>query len=209
MDKTSKTILISAITVGVLIFIGYWFVCLHNIYQSSRWEVYEDTTHNTDVSIVTGDPFGDHSVDYSPATAATAPRTYTSAGWKDEYAAVALKPELSSCFELYAEKTINYHTTRIAVESYSYKSLSELCAALPAEWTDEIYAAMRSGDSFTTYDLKDEYVTVYTLGSNLQLANMRDIDSQYKPLANRVNTKYYQIIEYDDGSYRFGFWFEY
>lgn len=207
MDKTSKTILISAIVLSVVLFIGYCLACLNNIYQSARWEVYEET-HNTNVSVVTGDPFGDHSVDYSPATAA-APKTYSSSGWKDEYAAVALKPELSSCFELYAEKTINYHTKRIAVESYSYNSLSELCAALPAEWTDAIHAALQSGDSFTTYDLKDEYVTVYTLSSNLPLAGMGDISSQYKPLASQVNTKYYQIIEYDDGSYRFGFWFEY
>lgn len=205
MDKTSKTILITAIVVSAVLFIGYCLACLNNIYQSSRWEVYEETKHNTDVSIVTDDIFDDYFVDYSPS----AVQTYSAAGWKAEYAAVALKPELSSCFELYAEKTINYHTKRIAVESYKYKSLNELCAALPSEWRDEIQAALGSGDSFTTYDLKDEYVTVYTLSSNLELANMADISSQYRSLANKVNTKYYQIIEYDDGSYRFGFWFEY
>lgn len=205
MDKTSKTILITAIVVSAVLFIGYCLACLNNIYQSSRWEVYEETKHNTDISIVTDDVFDDYFVDYSPSTV----QTYTAAGWKAEYAAVALKPELSSCFELYAEKTINYHTKRIAVESYSYRSLNELCAALPSEWRDEIQAALGSGDSFTTYDLKDEYVTVYTLSSNLELANMADISSQYRSLANKVNTKYYQIIEYDDGSYRFGFWFEY
>lgn len=205
MDKTSKTVLITAIVVSAVLFIGYCLACLNNIYQSSRWEVYEDTKHNTDISIVTDDVFDDYFVDYSPSTV----QTYSAAGWKAEYAAVALKPELSSCFELYAEKTINYHTKRIAVESYSYRSLNELCAALPSEWRDEIQAALGSGDSFTTYDLKDEYVTVYTLSSNLELANMADISSQYRSLANKVNTKYYQIIEYDDGSYRFGFWFEY
>lgn len=205
MDKTSKTILITAIVVSAVLFIGYCLACLNNIYQSSRWEVYEETKHNTDISIVTDDVFDDYFVDYSPSTV----QTYTAAGWKAEYAAVALKPELSSCFELYAEKTINYHTKRIAVESYSYRSLNELCAALPSEWSDEIKAAVGSGDSFTTYDLKDEYVTVYTLSSNLELENMADISSQYRSLANKVNTKYYQIIEYDDGSYRFGFWFEY
>lgn len=205
MDKISKTILITAIVVSAVLFIGYCLACLNNIYQSSRWEVYEETKHNSDISIVTDDIFDDYFVDYSPSTV----QTYTAAGWKAEYAAVALKPELSSCFELYAEKTINYHTKRIAVESYSYGSLNELCAALPSEWRDEIQAALGSGDSFTTYDLKDEYVTVYTLSSNLELANMADISSQYRSLANKVNTKYYQIIEYDDGSYRFGFWFEY
>ena len=205
MDKTSKTVLITAIVVSAVLFIGYCLACLNNIYQSSRWEVYEDTKHNTDISIVTDDVFDDYFVDYSPSTV----QTYTATGWKAEYAAVALKPELSSCFELYAEKTINYHTKRIAVESYSYRSLNELCAALPSEWRDEIQAALGSGDSFTTYDLKDEYVTVYTLSSNLELANMADISSKYRSLANKVNTKYYQIIEYDDGSYRFGFWFEY
>ena len=205
MDKTSKTILISAIVLSVVLFIGYCLACLNNIYQSARWEVYEDSTHNTDVEYMPDDEFEKLLGTYATTTA----QTYSSAGWKDEYAAVALKPELSSCFELYAEKTINYHTKRIAVESYSYNSLSELCAALPAEWTDAIHAALQSGDSFTTYDLKDEYVTVYTLSSNLPLAGMGDISSQYKPLASQVNTKYYQIIEYDDGSYRFGFWFEY
>lgn len=205
MDKTSKTILITAIVVSVVLFIGYCLACLNNIYQSSRWEVYEETKHNTDVSIVTDDIFDDYFVDYSPSTV----QTYTAAGWKEEYAAVALKPELSSCFELYAEKTINYHTKRIAVESYKYKSLNELCAALPSEWSDEIKAAVGSGDSFTTYDLKDDYVTVYTLSSDLELAKLSDIGSQYRALVGRVSTKYYQIIEYDDGSYRFGFWFEY
>lgn len=205
MDKTSKTILITAIVVSVVLFIGYCLACLNNIYQSSKWEVYEETKHNTDVSIVTDDIFDDYFVDYSPSTV----QTYTAAGWKAEYAAVALKPELSSCFELYADKTINYHTKRIAVESYKYKSLNELCAALPSEWSDEIKAAVGSGDSFTTYDLKDDYVTVYTLSSGIELANMSDIGSQYRSLAGSVSTKYYQIIEYDDGSYRFGFWFEY
>lgn len=205
MDKTSKTILITAIVVSEVLFIGYCLACLNNIYQSSRWEVYEETKHNTDVSIVTDDIFDDYFVDYSPSTV----QTYTAAGWKEEYAAVALKPELSSCFELYAEKTINYHTKRIAVESCKYKSLNELCAALPSEWSDEIKAAVGSGDSFTTYDLKDDYVTVYTLSSDIELAKMSEIDSSYRALAGRVSTKYYQIIEYDDGSYRFGFWFEY
>ena len=205
MDKTSKKILITAIVVSVVLFIGYCLACLNNIYQSSRWEVYEETKHNTDVSIVTDDVFDDYFVDYSPSTV----QTYSAAGWKAEYAAVAIKPELSSCFELYAEKTINYHTKRIAVESYKYKSLNELCAALPSEWSDEIKAAVGSGDSFTTYDLKDEYVTVYTLSSDLELAKLSDIGSQYRALAGSVSTKYYQIIEYDDGSYRFGFWFEY
>jgi hypothetical protein len=205
MDKTSKTILITAIVVSAVLFIGYCLACLNNIYQSSRWEVYEETKHNTDVSIVTDDVFDDYFVDYSPSTV----QTYTAAGWKAEYAAVAIKPELSSCFELYAEKTINYHTKRIAVESYKYKSLNELCAALPSEWSDDIKAAVGSGDSFTTYDLKDDYVTVYTLSSGIELANLSDIGSQYRALAGRVSTKYYQIIEYDDGSYRFGFWFEY
>lgn len=205
MDKTSKTVLITAIVLSAALFIGYCLLCANNILQSSRWEVYEDSTHNTGVGIVTGDPFNDNYVDYSPAPG----QTYASAGWKAEYAAVALKPELSSCFELYAEKTINYHTKRIAVESYKYKNLNELCAALPSEWSDEIKAAVGSGDSFTTYDLKDDYVTVYTLSSGIELANMSDIGSQYRALAGRVSTKYYQIIEYDDGSYRFGFWFEY
>ncbi len=205
MDETSKTILITAIVVSAVLFIGYCLACLNNIYQSSRWEVYEETKHNTDVSIVTDDVFDDYFVDYSPSTV----QTYTAAGWKAEYAAVAIKPELSSCFELYAEKTINYHTKRIAVESYKYKSLNELCAALPSEWSDDIKAAVGSGDSFTTYDLKDDYVTVYTLSSGIELANLSDIGSQYRALAGRVSTKYYQIIEYDDGSYRFGFWFEY
>ena len=205
MDKTSKTILITVIVVSAVLFIGYCLACLNNIYQSSRWEVYEETKHNPDVSIVTDDVFDDYFVDYSPSTV----QTYSAAGWKAEYAAVAIKPELSSCFELYAEKTINYHTKRIAVESYKYKSLNELCAALPSEWSDDIKAAVGSGDSFTTYDLKDEYVTVYTLSSGIELANMSDIGSQYRALAGSVSTKYYQIIEYDDGSYRFGFWFEY
>ena len=205
MDKTSKKILITAIVLSAVLFIGYCLACLNNIYQSSRWEVYEETIHNTDVSIVTDDVFDDYFVDYSPSTV----QTYSAAGWKAEYAAVAIKPELSSCFELYAEKTINYHTKRIAVESYKYKSLNELCAALPSEWSDDIKAAVGSGDSFTTYDLKDEYVTVYTLSSGIELANMSDIGSQYRALAGSVSTKYYQIIEYDDGSYRFGFWFEY
>ena len=205
MDKTSKKILITAIVLSAVLFIGYCLACLNNIYQSSRWEVYEETKHNTDVSIVTDDVFDDYFVDYSPSTV----QTYSAAGWKAEYAAVAIKPELSSCFELYAEKTINYHTKRIAVESYKYKSLNELCAALPSEWSDDIKAAVGSGDSFTTYDLKDEYVTVYTLSSDIELANMSDIGSQYRALAGSVSTKYYQIIEYDDGSYRFGFWFEY
>ena len=205
MDKTSKKILITAIVVSAVLFIGYCLACLNNIYQSSRWEVYEETKHNPDVSIVTDDVFDDYFVDYSPSTV----QTYSAAGWKAEYAAVAIKPELSSCFELYAEKTINYHTKRIAVESYKYKSLNELCAALPSEWSDDIKAAVGNGDSFTTYDLKDEYVTVYTLSSGIELANMSDIGSQYRALAGSVSTKYYQIIEYDDGSYRFGFWFEY
>ena len=204
MDKTSKTVLISAIVLSAALFIGYCLLCANNILQSSRWEVYEET-HNTDVEYVPDDIneklFG--------TNAAATSQTYSSAGWKEEYAAVALKPELCNCFELYAEKTINYHTKRIAVESYSYKSLNELCAALPSEWRDEIQDALGSGDSFTTYDLKDEYVTVYTLSSDLELADMGDIDSAYRSLARQVNTKYYQIIEYDDGSYRFGFWFEY
>ena len=66
MDKTSKTVLITAIVLSVALFIGYCLLCVNNILQSSRWEVYEDSTHNTGVGIVTGDPFNDIFVDYSP-----------------------------------------------------------------------------------------------------------------------------------------------
>ena len=128
----------------------------------------------------------------------------------EECAAVALKPEIESCFEIHGEKTINYHTKRIAAESYAYDSLDQLCAAMPSDWRQAIKDAVQRGDSFSSTDLDGNYVTFYTMDKNLPCVSPRDLKSPAaRALAESVGTKYYQIIEYDNGQYRFGFWYEY
>lgn len=216
MSKGLKTTLI-IIGVAVVLFFVYCYINILNIYNSSTWDVHRDNEYQTYETyggyqdIYSNSYIDSYADSYENVTEYYAPavtKAYTSAPWKDEYAAVAMKPELSSCFELYAERTINFSITRIAVESYKYKSLDDLCAALPAEWSSEIRRTLERGDSFVSYDLNDVYVTAYGLDS-LPLASINEIDSAHRSFAERVTAKHYVICEYDDGSYRFLFWFEY
>jgi hypothetical protein len=206
MDKVAKTILIICIVFSVLFVIGCAFLSLDNMVRSSTWDVsYSDDQANT--------------VSYGGSSGGSSGKSYGASGggssvsltsWKEECAAVALKPEIESCFEIHGEKTINYHTKRIAAESYAYDSLDQLCAAMPSDWRQAIKDAVQRGDSFSSTDLDGNYVTFYTMDKNLPCVSPRDLKSPAaRALAESVGTKYYQIIEYDNGQYRFGFWYEY
>ena len=195
MDKVSKTILIIAIAFSALMVFGCIFLCLNNFVQSSTWDV----SHSGDQV---------NTVSYGNASGGGSSVSWSS--WKEECAAVALKPEIESCFEIHGEKTINYHTKRIAAESYAYDSLEQLCAAMPSDWRNAIKEAVQRGDSFSSTDLDGNYVTFYTIDGNLPCVSPSDLKSPAaKALAQSVGTKYYQVIEYDNGQYRFGFWYEY
>lgn len=212
MRKGAKIALI--IGIAVTLFLGYCWLNIWNLYQSSKWKVYEDENYPaytygggfTDT--YSGGSYDDQTYDSAVYDTSAPKHSYSSASWATEYAAVAMKPELSSCFEIYGEKTINFSTKRVVVESYSYKSLMDLCNALPSDWSSEIQASVERGDYFTSYDLNDTYVEAYTM-ENLPLCRISEIDPAYRVLAQKAGTKYYQILKYDDGSYRFLFWFEY
>ena len=81
---------------------------------------------------------------------------------------------------------------------------------MPSDWKQAIKDAVERGDSFSSTDLDGNYVTFYTIDSSLPCVSPRDLKSPAaRALAESVGTKYYQIIEYDNGQYRFGFWYEY
>ena len=167
MDKVAKTILIVCIVFSVLFVIGCAFLSLDNMVRSSTWDVsYSDDQANT--------------VSYGGSSGGSSGKSYGASGggssvsltsWKEECAAVALKPEIESCFEIHGEKTINYHTKRIAAESYAYDSLDQLCAAMPSDWRQAIKDAVQRGDSFSSTDLDGNYVTFYTMAKNLPCGN--------------------------------------
>ena len=103
MDKVAKTILIVCIVFSVLFVIGCAFLSLDNMVRSSTWDVsYSDDQANT--------------VSYGGSSGGSSGKSYGASGggssvsltsWKEECAAVALKPEIESSFEIHGEKTIN------------------------------------------------------------------------------------------------------
>ena len=125
---------------------------------------------------------------------------------KVKYSSMCLIPELSDYCVRYGEKTINFKTKRIAVECCPIDEL-------PEQYQKAAKEALDSEDFFNSSDIRNnsvKYYTIYTgTGSEWPMADINELPEEYQKLAGKVTKKYYQIMEYEDGSRVFVFWFEY
>ena len=100
------------------------------------------------------------------------------------------------------KKTINYTKTRICVECTS-------CDSLPEKYRAAADKALRSDESFSSKDLNDQNVEVYTIEDGLPLADVNDLPEEYRKMASRVTCTYFQVLVYDQDHKVFMFWFDY
>lgn len=141
---------------------------------------------------------------------------------KKQYANVVLMPELSNCLERYS--TMRIHTgefkyaMRVSMETYSYGSVEEMCNALPEGCREAILATLEKA-KYEDTDLADKRMKYYVVYSDLgymseengklPLVSELDIDQEYQELERKITEICYQVLEYEDGSYRFHIWYEY
>ena len=121
---------------------------------------------------------------------------------KERFSSMALIPELKDHCVRYGKKTINYTKTRICVECTS-------CDSLPEKYRAAADKALRSDESFSSEDLNDQNVEVYTIEDGLPLADVNDLPEEYREMASRVTCTYFQVLVYDQDHKVFMFWFEY
>lgn len=121
---------------------------------------------------------------------------------KERFSSMALIPELKDHCVRYGKKTINYTKTRICVECTS-------CDSLPEKYRAAADKALRSDESFSSEDLNDQNVEVYTIEDGLPLADVNDLPEEYREMASRVTCTYFQVLVYDQDHKVFMFWFDY
>ena len=121
---------------------------------------------------------------------------------KERFSSMALIPELKDHCVRYGKKTINYTKTRICVECTS-------CDSLPEKYRAAADKALRSDESFSSEDLNDQNVEVYTIEDGLPLADVNDLPEEYRKMASRVTCTYFQVLVYDQDHKVFMFWFDY
>ena len=125
---------------------------------------------------------------------------------KEKYSCMALVPELKDYCVRYnvrfLETPRDGKFEHIIIECTSVDSL-------PESYQEPVRAALDSEDYISTTDLDHKSVKKFTVEKGLPLADVDEIPSEYRELADKVSKRYYQVMVYPDGSQRFVFWFEY
>ena len=87
------------------------------------------------------------------------------------------------------------NSTYEILETKKFKSVEELCANLPAGFSNAVKDAMSSGTTEDGYDLKNKQVTLYEI--NPELLPLEETDSEHELECH------YCVMEYRNKKYRF------
>lgn len=125
---------------------------------------------------------------------------------KERYCNMVLAPELKDyCMRCGIKpelKTVDGKITRVCIECTS-------CDALPEKYREAAEKALKTDKGFSSRDLNDQNVEVYTIEDGLPLTDVNDLPEEYRELAKRVTKNFFQVLVYDSEHRVFMFWFEY
>ena len=120
---------------------------------------------------------------------------------KDRLSNLTLLPGAAGCIDYYS--VMGMRDPSYLITSYPYGSINELCAALPEGCSTGIENALANGEYKQTEDVLNVLVKRYEIAEDdLPLIEEKDVPDQYSAAALGA-FRYYYILEYEDGTYRF------
>ena len=125
---------------------------------------------------------------------------------KEKFSSIALIPEIKDLCVRYRVRHLSNPRDgkydRVCVEC-GYVS------QLPESFQEPIEKALKSDEPFSSTDINDVSVKIYTIKEGLPLSKVEDLPPEYREAAKSVTEIYYQVQEYNESKRTFMFWFDY
>ena len=99
-----------------------------------------------------------------------------------------------SSFAGYIEDN-NFVGSHVYLQTRRFSGTGEMCANLPAGFTEAVYEALSSGKSEKAVDIKNKPVTLYEVKPELLPLDAKESDNEFGCR--------YCVMEYPDNTYRF------
>lgn len=122
-------------------------------------------------------------------------------GEREKLSHLALMPEAADDIEYYA--IMGMRDPSFLITSHSYGSVDDMCKALPEGCEKGIRNALKSGEYKETEDVLNRMTKRYDVSpDDLPLIKEDEVKREYYAAA-RGAFRYYYVLEYEDGTYRF------
>ena len=122
-------------------------------------------------------------------------------GEREKLSHLALMPEAADDIEYYA--IMGMRDPSFLITSHSYGSVDDLCKALPEGCEKGIRNALKNGEYKETEDVLNRMTKRYDVSpDDLPLIKEDEVKREYYAAA-RGAFRYYYVLEYEDGTYRF------
>ncbi|MBO4680314.1 MAG: hypothetical protein J5623_00240 [Clostridiales bacterium] len=122
-------------------------------------------------------------------------------GEREKLSCLALMPEVSDDIEYYA--VMGARDPSFLITSHSYGSVDDMCKALPEGCEKGIRNALEKGEYKETEDVLNRMTKRYDVSpDDLPLVKEDEVKKEYYAAA-RGAFRYYYVLEYEDGTYRF------
>ena len=122
-------------------------------------------------------------------------------GERDKLSYLALMPDAFDDIEYYA--VMGSRDPSYLITSHSYGSVDDMCKALPEGCAKGIRNALEKGEFKETEDVLNRMAKRYDVSpEDLPLIKEDDVKREYFASA-RGAFRYYYVLEYQDGTYRF------
>ena len=122
-------------------------------------------------------------------------------GEREKLSQLALMPDAADDIDYYA--VMGSRDPSYLITSHSYGSVDDLCKALPEGCEKGIRNALKNGEYKETEDVLNRMTKRYDVSPDyLPLIKEDEVKREYCAAA-RGAFRYYYVLEYEDGTYRF------
>ena len=122
-------------------------------------------------------------------------------GEREKLSHLALMPEAADDIEYYA--IMGMRDPSFLITSHSYGSVDDMCKALPEGCGEGVRKALKKGEFKETEDVLNRMTKRYEVSpDDLPLIKEDEVKKEYYAAA-RGAFRYYYVLEYEDGTYRF------
>jgi len=122
-------------------------------------------------------------------------------GEREKLSQLALMPDATDDIEYYA--VMGARDPSFLITSHSYGSVDDMCKALPEGCEKGIRNALKNGEYKETEDVLNRMTKRYDVSpDDLPLIKEDEVKKEYYAAA-RGAFRYYCVLEYEDGTYRF------
>ena len=122
-------------------------------------------------------------------------------GEREKLSNLALMPEAAEDIEYYA--VMGTRDPSFLITSHSYANVDDMCNALPKGCEEGIRNALKKGEYKKTEDVLNRMTKRYDVSpEELPLIKEKEVKKEYYHAAIGA-FRYYYVLEYEDGTYRF------